>query len=131
MPTNKKKVKKSQNNAMNDDAMNGDAMNDDAVNDDDINVARRENKKSPNLSEYKTKEERQEQAKTIIAEISGLGLSIQYAPVKELYACLRRYIEDDVPVKISIPFPEAERTIVGELKVGKREECMVCLQKGC
>ena len=119
MPTNKKKIKKSQNDAKND------AMNDDA-----INVAKRENKKSPNLSVYKTKEERQEQVKTIVAEISGLGLSIQYEPVKELYACLRRYIEDDVPVKINIPFPEADRTIVGELKVGKREECMVCLQKG-
>jgi hypothetical protein len=87
-------------------------------------------KKTPSISVYKTKEERQEQAKTIIAEVSGLGLSIQYAPVKELYACLRRYIEDDVPVKINIPFPEADRTIVGQLKVGKREECVICLQKG-
>ena len=86
-------------------------------------------KKTPSISEYKTKEERQEQAKTIIAEVSGLGLSIQYAPVKELYACLRRYIEEDVPVKINIPFPEADRTIVGQLKVGKREECVLCLQK--
>ena len=106
-------------------------MNEDAMNEDAMNVARHENKKTPNHSVYKTKEERQEQVKTIVAEISGLGLSIQYAPVKELYACLRRYIEDDVPVKISIPFPEADRTIVGELKVGKREECVVCLQKGC
>ena len=109
MPTNKKNKKKSHNDAKND--------------------ARCENKKSPSLSEYKTKEERQEQAKTIISEISGLGLSIQYEPVKELYASLRRYIEDDVPIKINIPFPEADRTIVGELKVGKREECVICLQK--
>ena len=86
-------------------------------------------KKTPTLSEYKTREERQEQAKTIITEISGLGLSIQYEPVKELYGCIRRYIEDDVPIKINIPFPEAGRTIVGELKVGKREECVICLQK--
>ena len=94
------------------------------------NDLKRGDKKSPSLSEYKTKEERQEQVKTIIAEISGLGLSIQYEPVKELYACLRRYIEEDVVIKINIPFPEADRTIVGELKVGKREECVVCLQKG-
>jgi hypothetical protein len=87
-------------------------------------------KKTPSISEYKTKKERQEQAKTIIAEVSGLGLSVQYAPVKELYACLRRYIEEDVPVKIKIPFPEADRTIVGQLKVGKHEECILCLQKG-
>jgi len=42
-------------------------------------------------SEYKTKEERQEQVRNIINEITKLGLSIQYQPVKELYECLRSY----------------------------------------
>ena len=40
-------------------------------------------KKEYKLSEYKTKEERQEQVKTIIKEITNLGLSIQYEPVKD------------------------------------------------
>jgi hypothetical protein len=86
-------------------------------------------KKTPSVSVYKTKEERQKQARTIISEISKLGMSIQYEPVKELYECIRRYIECDVPIKINIPFPEADRIIVGELKVGKREDCVICLQK--
>ena len=85
-------------------------------------------KKEYKVSEYKTKEERQEQVRNIISEITKLGLSIQYQPVKELYECLRRYIEQGVVVKINIPFDEINRTIVGQLKIGKREECVVCLQ---
>ena len=38
------------------------------------------------------------------------------------------YIEEGVAVKINIPFDEINRTIVGQLKIGKREECVVCLQ---
>lgn len=79
-------------------------------------------------SEYKTKEERQEQVKTILNEITKLGLSIQYQPVKDLYVHLRTYIEQGVAVKINIPFDEIDRTIVGELKIGKKEECVICLQ---
>ena len=86
-------------------------------------------KKTSSLSVYKTKEERQEQAKTIISEISNLGLTTEYEPVMELYTCLRRYIEMDVPMKINIPFHEIDRTIIGELKIGKHEKCVVCLRK--
>ncbi len=85
-------------------------------------------KKEYKLSEYKTKEERQEQVKTIISEITKLGLSIQYEPVKELYSYLRSYINEGVVVKINIPFDEINRTIVGELKIGKKEECVICLK---
>lgn len=85
-------------------------------------------KKEYKLSEYKTKEERQEQVKTIIKEITNLGLSIQYEPVKELYTLLQKYINDGVVVKINIPFNEINRTIVGELKIGKKEECVLCLK---
>ena len=85
-------------------------------------------KKEYKLSEYKTKEERQEQVKTIISEITKLGLSIQYEPVKELYSYLRNYINEGVVVKINIPFDEINRTIVGELKIGKKEECVICLK---
>ena len=85
-------------------------------------------KKEYKLSEYKTKEERQEQVKTIISEITKLGLSVQYGPVKELYSYLRTYINEGVVVKINIPFDDINRTIVGELKIGKKEECMICLK---
>ena len=85
-------------------------------------------KKEYKLSEYKTKEERQEQVKTIISEITKLGLSIQYEPVKELYSYLRTYINEGVVVKINIPFDEINRTIVGELKIVKKEECVICLK---
>ena len=87
-----------------------------------------EHKNPSSLSEYKTKEERQEQVKNIISEINRLGFSIQNEPIKDLYMCLRRYVEQDTVVKINIPFPDIERTIIGELKVGKKEECVVCFQ---
>ena len=29
---------------------------------------------------------------------------------------------------INIPFDEINRTIVGELKIGKKEECVICLK---
>lgn len=79
-------------------------------------------------SEYKTKEERQDQARNIIYEIAKLDLSIKYQPVKDLYECLSRYIEDGVAVKINIPFDEINRTITGHLKIGKKEESVVCLK---
>ena len=85
-------------------------------------------KKEYKVSEYKTKEERQEQVKTIIKEINKLELSNKYEPVKELYACFKKYIEEGNSIKINIPFPMIQRTIVGELKIGKKEECVVCLQ---
>lgn len=85
-------------------------------------------KKEYKVSEYKTKEERQEQVKTIIIEITKLGLSIQSEPIKDLYGCLRKYINEGVVVKINIPFDEINRTIVGELKIGKKEECVICLK---
>ena len=85
-------------------------------------------KKEYKLSEYKTKEERQEQVKNIIYEITKLGLSIQSEPIKELYSYLRTYINDGIVVKINIPFDEINRTIVGELKIGKKEECVICLK---
>tara|TARA_R110001592_G_scaffold38668_14_gene127507 strand:+ start:3014 stop:3316 length:303 start_codon:yes stop_codon:yes gene_type:complete len=85
-------------------------------------------KKEYKVSEYKTKEERQEQVKNIICEITKLGLSIQSEPIKELYSYLRTYINDSIVIKINIPFDEINRTIVGELKIGKREECVICLK---
>lgn len=85
-------------------------------------------KKEYKASEYKTKEERQEQVKIIICEITKLGLSVQHEPVKELYSYLRTYINDGIVIKINIPFDEINRTIVGELKIGKREECVICLK---
>ena len=85
-------------------------------------------KKEYKVSKYKTKEDRQEQVKTIISELNKLDLTIQYDPIKELYACFKKYIDEGESVKINIPFPAIRQTIVGELKIGEKEECVVCLQ---
>ena len=55
-------------------------------------------KKEYKVSEYKTKEERQEEVKNIICEITKFGLSIQSEPIKDLYGCLRKYINDGVVI---------------------------------
>ena len=78
-------------------------------------------KKEYKLSEYKTKEERQEQVKTIISEITKLGLSIQYEPVKELYSYLRTYINEGVVVKINIPLMKLIELLLESLKLGKKK----------
>tara|TARA_B100000282_G_scaffold283445_1_gene247097 strand:- start:41 stop:358 length:318 start_codon:yes stop_codon:yes gene_type:complete len=85
-------------------------------------------KKLYKTSEYKTKEERQQQVKVIINEIKNLGLSNQYEPIKQLYVYFKKYIDEGNSIKINIPFPVIQRTIVGELKIGKKEESVICLQ---
>lgn len=93
------------------------------------NKKHKKEKKEPTLSKYKTKEERQEQVKTIISELNKLDLTIQYEPIKELYACFKKYTDEGICIKVNIPFPAMRLTIVGELKVGEKEECVVCLQQ--
>ena len=81
-------------------------------------------KKKKNV-EYKTKEERQEQVKNIIKEFTKFELGYKYEPVQLLYTLFKKYIDEGVAVKINIPFPMIERRIVGELKIGKKEDSVV------
>lgn len=79
--------------------------------------------------EYKTKEERKEQVKNIIIEFTKFELGYKYEPVQLLYLLFKKYIDEGVTVKINIPFPMIERRIVGELKIGKKENSVICLKK--
>ena len=79
--------------------------------------------------EYKTKKERQEQVKNILQEFTKFELGYKYDPVKSMYLLLKQYIDEGVVVKINIPFPMIQRRILGELKIGKREDCVICLKK--
>ena len=79
--------------------------------------------------EYKTIEERKEQVKNILIEFTKFELGYKYEPVQLLYTLFKKYIDEGVAVKINIPFPMIERRIVGELKIGKREDSVICLKK--
>ena len=79
--------------------------------------------------EYKTIEERKEQVKNILIEFTKFELGYKYEPVKLLYLLFKKYIDEGVAVKINIPFPMLQRRIVGELKIGKNENSVICLKK--
>lgn len=79
--------------------------------------------------EYKTIEERKEQVKNILIEFTKFELGYKYEPVQLLYLLFKKYIDEGVAVKINIPFPMLQRRIVGELKIGKREDSVICLKK--
>ena len=78
--------------------------------------------------EYKTIEERREQVKNILIEFTNFGLGYKYEPVQLLYLLFKKYIDEGVAVKINIPFPMLQRRIVGELKIGKNENSVICLK---
>lgn len=85
--------------------------------------------KEKKVVEYRTKKERQEQVKNIITEFSKFELNYKYEPIQLLYTIFKKYIDEGVSQKINIPFPMIQRRIVGELKIGKKEECVICLKK--
>ena len=83
---------------------------------------------SSNDSRFKTEEERKESTRAIMKQLSGMGLGVQFPPIKQLYGLLSEHNKTGSRIKISIPFPEANRRIVGILSNGKREDSYVNLK---
>ena len=81
-------------------------------------------KKEP---EYRTKEERQEEVKEILKQLSHFDLNIKYEPVKKLYLKFKEYISEGNRIIVNIPFPEVNRRIKGVLAISKREEVTIAL----
>jgi hypothetical protein len=77
---------------------------------------------------YRTKEERQEESKTIIRTLTNLQLSINSPAIKSLFEKLREYITDGHRTLINIPFPEMNRRIRGVLADNKNEEVWIRLE---
>ena len=77
--------------------------------------------------EYKTKDERKEDIKNIIKELTKFELTPTYEPVKELYKKFREFIETGNHVKVNIPFPMINRRIKGELMPNKKADSTICL----
>jgi len=90
------------------------------------------NKKNKKLKdkkqrEIRTKEERQDEVREIIKQLNDLSLNMTYEPIKKLMKLLNTYVNEGVRMKISIPFPEANRTIRGLLATSKNESVYVKL----
>ncbi len=78
---------------------------------------------------YRTKEERQEEVKNILKQLSDFDLNIKYEPIKKLYQQFKTYITEGNRMLINIPFPEIDRRIKGLLAISVNEEVWVKLER--
>jgi hypothetical protein len=85
-------------------------------------------KKSKKRIVYRTKEQRQEEVKNILKQLSEFGLNIKYEPVRKLYAQFKEYIAEGNRMKVNIPFPEINRRIKGLLAISIRENVWLKLE---
>tara|TARA_B100000470_G_scaffold166785_1_gene131285 strand:- start:341 stop:637 length:297 start_codon:yes stop_codon:yes gene_type:complete len=81
-------------------------------------------KKEP---EYRTLEERKEEVKNILKQLSRFELTPAYEPVKNLYKLFKEYIDEDKRIVVNIPFPMINRRIKGILARNKREDVSIAL----
>jgi len=94
-----------------------------------MNNKKRKRKKEKKEILYRTKEERQQEVKTIIEQLSVLNLDIKYEPIKKLYRLFKTYISDGNRMIVNIPFPEIKRRIKGLLSISVNEESWLKLEK--
>ena len=87
----------------------------------------RKPKKEKKAPEYRSKEERQEEVKNILEQLSQFQLNHTYEPVKKLYLKFQEYIRDGERLLVNIPFPEINRRIKGILAINKREDVVISL----
>ena len=77
---------------------------------------------------YRTKEQRENEVKEILNQLTSFNLNMKYEPIKKLYNLFRIYINDDKRIDINIPFPEINRRIKGLLARNIREEVWINLK---
>ena len=78
---------------------------------------------------YRTKEQRQEEVRNLLTELTKFELNSLYEPVRKLYNIFKTYIETGERTLINIPFPEINRRIKGLLAISVNEEVWVNLKK--
>ena len=77
---------------------------------------------------YRTKEQRQEEVKEVLKQLSEFDLNIKYEPIKKLYKLFKEYINEDRRLEVNIPFPEINRRIKGLLAISINEEVCISLK---
>ena len=83
----------------------------------------------------RTKEQRQNEVKTIIKKLNELHLNTSYDGIKTLFQHMKEYVDitNDNPIIINIPCPELNIRILGVLETDLRKKVWVkleCLNKG-
>ena len=92
-----------------------------------VNNKKRKVKKQKKVIEYRTREERQQEVKNILEQLSEFQLNLTYEPVKKLYLKFKEYINEGERITVNIPFPEINRRIKGILAINKREDVTIAL----
>ena len=78
---------------------------------------------------YRTKEQRKDEIKEILKQLSSFELTPRYDPVKQLYIQFKEYIEIGLRIEINIPFPMINRRIKGLLAISVNEEVWIKLEQ--
>tara|TARA_B100000282_G_scaffold260247_1_gene208518 strand:- start:55 stop:354 length:300 start_codon:yes stop_codon:yes gene_type:complete len=92
-----------------------------------INNKKKKTKREKKKIEYRTKQERQDEIKEILIQLTHFNLDMNYAPVKLLYKKFKEYISTGQRIIVNIPFPEINRRIKGILAISKNEEVTIAL----
>ena len=93
-----------------------------------VNNKKKKEKREKKKIEYRTKEERQEEIRNILKQLSEFNLNISYEPVREFYKLAKEYVNEDKRIVVNIPFPEINRRIQGLLSRSKREDTWINLK---
>ena len=78
----------------------------------------------------RTKEQRQNEVKTIIKKLNELHLNTSYDGIKTLFQNMKQYVDNsnDEPIIINIPCPELNILIKGVLEIDLRKKVWVKLE---
>lgn len=93
-----------------------------------VNNKKKKNKKEKKKIVYRTQQERQNEVKEILKQLSSFDLNIKYEPIKKLYGLFQTYIKEEKRIEVNIPFPEINRRIKGLLAISVNEEVWVNLK---
>ena len=92
-----------------------------------INNRKKKVKREKKKIEYRTKQERQDEIREILIQLTHFNLDMTYEPVKLLYKKFKEYITEGQRIVVNIPFPEINRRIKGILAISKNEDVTIAL----
>ena len=87
----------------------------------------RENCEKRNLV-LRTKDERIEETRTIIAKLTELQLTLAYPPIKQLFILMQDFIDNANRHEVNIPFPMIDKRIRGILSNSINERIWIKME---
>ena len=84
--------------------------------------------KRENKDEIRNEQERSDEVREIIKQLNTYDLNMKYEPIQKLMKVFKNYIKNGERIKVSIPFPEINRTIRGLLATSKKEKVYIKLE---